>query len=497
MIDLSSRKSSVLYTTIEKNIVNDIKEGYFQCRDFFTKHTNQEYEIFTKKKKDFFRILCTEFYEKYKDQHQLFPDIDIKTRIQRSQFVPIKYKNGGFEYPRSFTIYMDRVRDINVIPAKVPDFSEIDSFIEDFSTDSGFDAFFFGFFKRLRRLQIKLRKREVDVINLLTSIDFLVTDRDNNPRIVPVSYTDILNGLSLGEKQLKKIERAVNLIFGLKICHFSNIIMNMSKLGFYYLLVDTTTDNALLSNLGPFLYWDIDLGQNESKIFCVPFDNAEELLQNYDYVPLTHWGWNINTNSLKWNCENPWESFKLPNFNKKLQITEFTLWDLTKPSLWEYKPWEINVLKKISQSNNITVYNIDELSNERNPNLLKDLLKKLVNNHVFQYYPNLNFIGLDYKIGVRFSCKNKNVFGNFVNGLLSFPISHIYYNENLGEGLGYIHLPKPILALFLDSIDDLKEQFSEIRIEFSLNGLKTINRSLNLTEIDFHIKNGFAKLKGT
>ena len=176
----------------EQSIITEIKTCYNKCKEFFTTYTNEGYEIYTKEKKEFLKALCTDFYVKF-NEVDIFPNVDIENIIKKSFFIPIVFKNGGFEYPRSFTIYMDRIKDINIIPAKLPNIDELEEYILTFKESLGLEKFFEGFFVKLRRINIYLRKREIEVLKILANPEFLRIRKDNSLRIFPPSDFEIIH----------------------------------------------------------------------------------------------------------------------------------------------------------------------------------------------------------------------------------------------------------------------------------------------------------------
>ena len=119
---MNTQKTGFLDIKQEIELINEIKSGYLECRSFFKKYTNKDYEIHTHRKKEFLHNLCIEFYNKFNSLSQLYPVEDVKAIIDRNNFIPIQFKNGGFEYPRSFTIYIDKLKDINLTPEKDLDY---------------------------------------------------------------------------------------------------------------------------------------------------------------------------------------------------------------------------------------------------------------------------------------------------------------------------------------------------------------------------------------
>ncbi|OLS21684.1 MAG: hypothetical protein HeimC3_34380 [Candidatus Heimdallarchaeota archaeon LC_3] len=480
--------------TIEEEVINEIASGYFECRDFFSTYTNKDYEIYTKKKKNFLLSLCMRFHEKFGDFSFLYP-VDksyILKTMKKSYFIPLIVKNGGFEYPKSFVVYFDLIKDINVASVKLPDFTSIDSYFKNFKISEGLNEFFKGFFSRLKKITIPLRKREVDVLKLISDPNFLKIKSDGGFHISPISDRHILEGLSLSNKNLKKIERATTLLLNYKICWYTGVIVNASKFGFYYVLIDSSF--PFNDELKPFLFWDIKFSHNEYRILCIPFDSTEELLQGIDYIPLTNWSWNSNMNAFDNKKIDTWENFKTPTLQTaSLESSNYVNWDLMSPLQRKYKPWEIHVIKTLSRTSNLSLYSLEELFPDIHVNAIMKFLEEFVEKNVFQYYNSINFIGLDFRIGVRFSIDNKDLFSNFKNSLIMYPIAHLFTNEEEKQGLGFIHIPRNAVSYFLEQIDEFKEKNPDAEIELTFNNFNLLNRSLNLTNFNLDIENGIAR----
>ncbi|OLS16562.1 MAG: hypothetical protein HeimC3_53080 [Candidatus Heimdallarchaeota archaeon LC_3] len=469
----------VLTESVQKNIINDVINGYFECREFFNKYTNQDYEIHTKKKKTFLFNICIAFYNKHKSFSGFFEEELMLKLIKKHYYVPMKFKSGGFEFPRSFTSFIDRIKDINQIPAINPDLGDIDSYMRNIPPECSINDFLHGLFKQLKRLNIILRKREVEVLHLLSNLDFLQKKKDGSPRITVPTDSEILTGLQLSEKQAKRVERAIGLLFNLKICSIAGIIMNPAKFGYYFALIDDKYNNEIEKS--NFLFWKIPFSNSCSYIVCLPFEKTPEFLSNYNYIPLTHWLWNVSMTDYESNKENVWANFTLPNFlMDDLAPAKHRKWNLTEKDKKIFSPKEWEIIIELSRMNNLSVDNLNELSSKRDHKSVIHLSEYLVKNEIFQYYPNVNYIGIDYRICFRMHSEDKNLFKKIVNGFLAFPIVQIFINDEINELLGYIHLPRHTVSLFLDSIDDLKDRHKSMDIRLSFNSNYILSRCFNL-----------------
>ena len=49
---------------------------------------------------------------------------------------------------------------------------------------------------------------------------------------------------------------------------------------------------------------------------------------------------------------------------------------------------------------------------------------------------------------------------NIVKSLLHFPIVHVFSNEEFGEGLSYIHVPRHTVSYLFEAFEDLKRELA-------------------------------------
>ncbi|OLS16573.1 MAG: hypothetical protein HeimC3_53190 [Candidatus Heimdallarchaeota archaeon LC_3] len=474
-----------VYKIPEMEIIEEIRAGYIECRLFFHDHKGN-----TKKNKNlrtkFLVEICEKFLGKFKTYQNLFPiSIDgLHRTIKKSQWIPIKFNNGGFEYPRSFSVYLDHISSQNNLFFSDLDLSDLDLFINNFPTSFNLNEFFKGFYRTLTRIEIPLRLREKNILKLLINPEFLRTDLDGSLRILPPNEKDIVNTLLKKDFSLKNARTSLKFLSRMKICNYTGIIMNMGKLGFNYLL----TDISSLLEIGEsenqpknYSFWEINFPFFSSKIYCSPSFDRKNMSKNY--IPLTNWLWNINLNQFDKDISNPWKNFRIPNLFLNISINSefFVNWKLEAKSHLKFEPWQVPIIKSISRYNNYNLSSLEELSPEIDSNQLINFVKGLVKNRVFQFYPTLNFIGIENKIAIRYSTKNKNLFKNITSGLLMFPITHIFTNEEMGEAIGYIHIPKHTIGPFLSQIEELKYFNESLFFEYQLNRLKLTKRCLNLS----------------
>ncbi|OLS21561.1 MAG: hypothetical protein HeimC3_34920, partial [Candidatus Heimdallarchaeota archaeon LC_3] len=213
---------------LEEEIVEEIKNGYFQCRQFFEKYTNEEIDSYFEKKKDFLIDLCQGFYQKFSEYEKVFSGPKALEHINKYQFVVIYYRNGALNYPRSFSVFIDRIKDFNNVPKETPDMFDVDRYITNYQSSRGLDQFLHGLFKNIRRIDIPLRDREVQVLKLISDLNFLEYKSDGTYRIFSPTDLEILQALQWTKRQSSTVSRAVNFLYNYKICKFNSIIMNTS-----------------------------------------------------------------------------------------------------------------------------------------------------------------------------------------------------------------------------------------------------------------------------
>ncbi|MHA2364227.1 MAG: hypothetical protein ACXAC7_09740 [Candidatus Hodarchaeales archaeon] len=491
-------KSQSTVQNLEQEMILFIKSSYLRCKNFFA---NSELTT-VQKKKAFLINECTEFFNRFKGHPSCISTERAKNQIYRHQYFPLMYKSGGFEFPRSFTRFMDTIKDANTRPNPMPDISILDNYLEDCPVTISLDQFFHGFFNRMLQIIIPLRKREVQVLRLLANKDFLkFTDtgkRKNEPdlsyRISPPSDKEILKALKMRQNQIATVERATNVLFKYRVLFASSIIMNPSKLGFYFVLCEDLTQTQQ-SDLRKYIFWRIPFNNFVKYILCVPFGEIEELLAHIDYLPLTHWFWDVDIS--QYDQQTRWDNFNVSEFvysDAVSVVEDYRHWILNDSSLINLKSYEIEVIKNLSSMNHFSVDSLSELAESVNPTVIQRFLKKLVKNEVYQIYPRVNFIGIDYKVGLYFSLKDANKFENLMNSLLRFPINLIFTNYQEQIGLAYIRLPRKLLSDFLDRVAEFNN-FSDAQLEINdLTQKKYITRSMNLSTLNFTVENGIAYL---
>ena len=81
--------------------------------------------------------------------------------------------------------------------------------------------------------------------------------------------------------------------------------------------------------------------------------------------------------------------------------------------------------------NYLSIDNLKELSHSNDSETVIKLLELLVTEDCFQYYPNINFLDLHLKVCFRFQTNTQDMLVKVRNGLLMFPISHIFSNNDM------------------------------------------------------------------
>ncbi|OLS19149.1 MAG: hypothetical protein HeimC3_47250 [Candidatus Heimdallarchaeota archaeon LC_3] len=478
---------------LEEEIVEEIKMGYFKCRQFFEKYTNEEIDSYFEKKKEFLIDLCQGFYQKFSGYENVFSGPKALEYINKYQFVVIYYRNGALNYPRSFSVFIDRIKDFNNIPKETPDMFDIDRYITNYQSSRGLDQFLHGFFKKLRRIDIPLREREVQVLKLISDLNFLGFKSDGTHRIFSPTDLEILQALQWTKRQSTTVSRAVNFLYNYKICKFSSIIMNTSKLGFYYALYDDY--NAGLELNPNEKFWEIPFAHHTSKIACMPFSTVIDRLKDVNYIPLTHWYWNVNLSKFHEEKKSGWSTFENPDFfAESLKSFNYKKWILNQPLSYDLEDHQIEIAKKLSKFNLLSPETLNDFSPENDTKYVYGFLEKLARQEVFQYYPNINFVGTDYKIQFRFDIKDSKLFEKVLQGLLTFPVVQIFVNEQLGAALGYIKMPRPVVSRFFDFQDDFVDEYPEHTFSISTASKVFLSRSHDISDINFSIKDGTAYL---
>src|SRR3989304_7779278 len=176
-------------SNLEEKMVAAIVKGYFVCREFFHRR-NENSESNVKGKEEFLKEICKDFLSSFRVHPWVMSSDWSEALIEKYFFVPIRFRDGGFEFPRSFTTYMDYTVNRNLLPRYPPDLSEMDSFMSQVSGHLTFEMFLSSLFQRIRRIEIPLRPREVALLRLLADVKFLRGDMNEGPATIPASLPD-------------------------------------------------------------------------------------------------------------------------------------------------------------------------------------------------------------------------------------------------------------------------------------------------------------------
>jgi hypothetical protein len=245
----------------------------------------------------------------------------------------------------------------------------------------------------------------------------------------------ILKLLNLKDVNYKRIERAYRTLVEHEIISFTGLL-NLNKLGFNYFLVDNNHLNSKINIL--------------DKIkFFIKCSSEKKLDSVNSSVILTNWSWNINLSSYQGKLSDPWQSFTIPYSFGKFDYPEgYIDWSLTENNHPETLTTDYTSLI----TNNETIVNILDKTTHKIP-----LDRDLLTNKIQFVCPNIQYIGLDFKIALRFSSKDHNLFLNIKKWLLHFPIVHVFTNEVLHQGLAYLHIPRQFFSHFIDHISNLSQ----------------------------------------
>ncbi|MHA1989874.1 MAG: hypothetical protein ACW981_03905 [Candidatus Hodarchaeales archaeon] len=485
---------------LQNQMIKDIIRDYFEFREFF-RNNNKDFRLkefslkdYTPTKEDFVARKVNEFQTKFKDYSLL--------RIMPSgKFLSIPVKNGVFIYPKSFTRFLDRIKDINSIPVHEIDPTPIDEFMGTFPINNNYNLEFFliRFFEVVKFLNIPLRPREVEILRIFTNINFLRFKSDGLDRFYPPSQTELLKILDLKKSSRLQILRSKNILYNYRICYPDQVIMNPAKHGFFFTSFDIKKEKLRdLECLQPFIFWKFDFQDFSTIAACVPFGNLEDLLGHYDYTPLLNWQWSINSKYFlprKYSIKDAWNSFSVPKFSTlTVSSNEGVNWDI-RPEFNTYTINELEVIKNLSKTSIMNLRSYENLTDKISPAGVRKIAQRLIKKEIFQLYPGINHINLQNIICLKFETKNKELFQNIKNNLLLFPISHVLYNEEDGKILSYIHIPKEFIYELVFQLKDLETVYPEVSVNMKpLMNNYYVSRCLRLYQIDFSVKNGVAYL---
>lgn len=168
----NASQSSIKLLILEKKMIKNIIEGYFECKSFFQARKDNTNLEFHKEKQKFLRRISQEFFEKFQNHPYCVKDDYGREVVEKYNRVLLKFRSGGFFFPKTFSIFMDRLQDINVTPVREIDLTDLDEYMKGFSDLDNLEDFLSGFFIVIKSLTIPLRQREVEVLKILTKPEF-------------------------------------------------------------------------------------------------------------------------------------------------------------------------------------------------------------------------------------------------------------------------------------------------------------------------------------
>ncbi|MFW9930112.1 MAG: hypothetical protein ACFFD1_12025 [Candidatus Thorarchaeota archaeon] len=459
--------------TGQTGIVRDIINGYFECRIYFTKYTNEGYEIYTREKKEFLKNLCEKFFDKHKqDLLKTMQELELQELIQKKRYIPLIYSTGVFEYPKSFVTFMDRIRDINVTSYKPIDLTDMDYYMEQLPEKYSFDQFCQGYNKRIKKIIIPLRKREVDVLTKLVDHEFLAKTLEGELRITYPHIQEIVSTLNYPKNKTKKVERALNLLTRNQIITPNRILLNPVPLGYQLMLVEGNEAKETK------IFWQSMIRCETNKLLI----GTNEELRGKKGIPITTWLWKTDVTGYETKNNRVFNKLGIPNFMEEYKTKlKYCSWDLTQQMSPAPTEIDIAIVKQLNVQGRLTEETDQALATVVDKETLVERLKILVSQHVWQYYPNLQYIGCHPQMAVRVSGKEigEKIFMNIIQGLLHFPIVHLFVNEKRQEAVGYIHLPNQSIGEVIEKIMDVKERFPKIDFEYSVTEVQEPKKIFN------------------
>jgi hypothetical protein len=482
-------------------MIKDIIVGYFQCRRFFSQNQDNQNNLQLQSKKKLLKNLSSNFFDKYYFHPRLMKDDYNKEVLKKQSKVFLKYKDASFIYPYSFTRFMDRLQDKNIIPIREIDLGILDSFMNRFSKKSNLESFFAGFFLVVKSLLIPLRERDVELLRLLTNAQFLLEDKDGSVRIHVPEIEEILQVLGYGKKQYLRIKRSLKFLYRFRICFINAVIMNPAKFGFFYAKIEYSKANIYVQSLRKFILCDFPFDGHRLAIVCVPYGNASELLDNKSLkvLKITNWFWKNDFESYthKKDIVDGWSNFQIPDFLAKNTIIDnFVHWNLEKSYKDEFNINEIEILKNLSKVYGLSVESLAQLSKNLSSGGVRRILEKFVENGVYQLYPCVAHLGIKDIIFIKITCKNEEYFESLVNNLLSFPESHVFTNNHEKTIYSYFRVPEKLIIQISDKFNLLRyllEDKIDLKYELAPPDI-IIRKFIDLSDLKFGVHNGIANL---
>lgn len=458
---LALKKKAVLETSQDYELIQTIITKYHEAKKFFSNESLRRKEA-----NKYHSKLVDDFMLKFKGHPNVEYHRTKEKMIRNREYILIKTKEYVYNYPHEFSVLMDRTQDPNIITKDPPNLTIIEEYFETITPQTTLKEFFEGYFHYSQQLLLRLRRREVAILQLLASKEFL-KDKEDGPRIEPPTDTDVLEALGTRKKKLQTIRRALTLLYGYSACSPTETIFNMSKLGFTYHYVEVEKESDV-EQYEQFLYWKIPFERERyGLVLCLPTNSARTILKSNTSVELRQLFWNLDMSYFS--EKSKWIPYSCPNLVTTQSITEvigYRSWDIT-PSPIEVTEEELPCIKTLTTIRDFTGDVVDDLEEKYKDIKTRELLTRMVGNDVFQLYPRFNHIGLDFSLFVRFSIPNNILFNNTINTLLALPESHIFCNQEKGVGIAYFKMPSAYPGVLINALYDLQRRFPEIKFEFS------------------------------
>jgi hypothetical protein len=477
---------------LEEEMILSIRNSYLECKSFFSKQ-----ELTIEEKNSFLKTISLDFFNEFRDHPRILKDNRAIKSLDKNYFVAIRHKDGAFAFPVTFTRFMDRTLNPNIIPKTKINLEILDTYMDSNLNSTNLNYFFNEFFNRLKLLVIPLREREFYVLKLLTKLEFLKFKTKDKRRIIPPTDKDILQALNWEKNQSKSVNRAKMMIHKFNVCFIHGIILNPTKLGFVIVYIENKITTFPME-LNKFIFWQIqitnDLG---AYILALPFGDIENLIDQ-NYLVLSDWYWNVNLNHF--DRKKDWINYQYINLTgdeKIIKSNNYMRWNLSLNTIPNYTENDIMICKTLSTLQYLTIDTVTKLdpSDKLYSTSIIKSLNKLAKHDVFQLYPSINHLGLNLLLFINFKFDNIINYMNFINILMSFPISSFMTSEETGFGIGYLQIPQQSIKSLVDIINfynTLKK--TDINLYTIIRDYK-VSTCFDLNQFNFEIKNSVAYLK--
>ena len=474
-------------------MISFIKESYKKSKEFFAQEN-----LSRKARNQFLEQLSQEFYQKFSD-HPIIAKTQLSDfNLRNKRYATFQNLQKDFLFPHTFVKFLDRSPDANILLKYSPDMTPIEEYLENVPNNISLDLFFKGFFMRLYKIGVPLRRREIAVLRVLLNKEFLHTKKDGSARILPPIDEEVLEYFSLGKKQLKTVRRGTTLLYHYDICFPHTIMMNPGKMGFSVIAINGD-EKPLAAELQKFIFWEIPFNEtNITRILSIPSIDLSTLVKGDEYIQLTQCFWDFNAS--QFDEDDWWSKIHIPEFglpSTSVQAAGYASWDLTPNATMEFTRNDVMVLKNLTHLNYLSEDMLSFLGTDNNLTVseISKSLEQMVIHKIFQLSPELNFVGTSFPLFIRFNITQSNLFDSIINSLLLLPESIIMTNKQAGFGLIYLKIPPHFVAELLDNIVEFKNNNPEQNIDIvNFTRPYTFSRSFDVSELNFTIKTTEAKL---